>query len=81
MENPLVLSAENQEQLDLLIDEKLKQGYQLQGGSSPIEDGRVQQIMVLPRNIDSEVTFRGLLPTIILIIVFVCFEVWRNSGD
>ena len=80
MENPLVLSAENQEQLDLLIDEKLKQGYQLQGGSAPGDDGDVQQIMVLPRNIDNEVTFKSLLPTIVLLLVFVCFEVWRNKG-
>ena len=79
MENPIVLSAENQEKLDLLIDEKLEQRYQLQGGSFPGDDGGVQQIMVLPRNIDNEVTFRSLLPTIILIIAFVCFEVWRNS--
>ena len=80
MDNPIVLSAENQEKLDLLIDEKLKQGYQLQGGSSPGDAGGVQQIMVLPRNIDNEVTFKSLLPTLVLIVVFVCFEVWRNKG-
>ena len=77
MENPIVLSAENREN----IDEKLEQRYQLQGGSFPGDDGGVQQIMVLPRNIDNEVTFRSLLPTIVLIVVFVCFEVWRNSGS
>ena len=81
MDNPIVLSAENQEKLDLLIDEKLEQGYQLQGGSSPGDEGGVQQIMVLPRNIDNEVTFRSLLPTIVLIVVFISFEVWRNSGS
>jgi len=80
MENPIVLSAEYQEKLDLLIDEKLEEGYQLQGGSYPCDEGGLQQTMVLPRNIDNKVTFKGLLPTFILIVVFVCFEVWRNQG-
>lgn len=78
MDNPIVLSAENQEKLDLLIDEKLEQGYQLQGGSYPGDEGGVQQIMVRPRNIDGEVTLKSLLPVIGAILIIVCFELLRD---
>lgn len=78
MDSRIVLSAQNQQALDLLINDRLKQGYLLKGGVSQNDQGELEQVMVLPRNIDGQVSFKSFLPLLLVIALIACFEYFKN---
>ena len=64
MEDHVILSASSKEELNKLIDEKLKSRYLLKDAMY-MEDGKFNQLMILPNNIDSEMTLSSGVKLII----------------
>jgi len=74
MESEVILSAEDKGQLNALIDEKLKQGYLIVDQMYECDQGKICQLMRIPRNIDSEVNLKG----IIKLVAFIAFMIAIN---
>ena len=71
MENSIVLTAETKQELNGLIDLKLKEGYLLKNGIKPDDDGNFQQLMILPNNMDPEMTPRSGVKLVIGLAIYV----------
>ena len=71
MQSEIELSADSKESLNLLIDGKLKEGYLLRGGMQHGDDGSLIQIMILPNNIDGEVTLLSGIKLVVFLMVLV----------
>ncbi len=71
MEDPITLNAESKDELNRIIDEKLKQGYLIKGPISKNTEGRYQQVMVLPNNIDAEFTLGTAIKIAIFLPIYV----------
>ncbi|MDH5377807.1 MAG: hypothetical protein OEX00_05765 [Gammaproteobacteria bacterium] len=72
MENPLTLQAKSIEELNKIIDAKLKEGYQLyKGGMQKNEHDLWTQVMVLPRNIDQEISAKGMIKVVLFIVAYI----------
>jgi len=75
MESRIVLTADSKEELNKLIDDKLKQSYLLSGGMYPGEQEALSQIMVLSNNIDEEFTLAGGVKLVIwCIMMYLIFR-------
>jgi len=72
MDSRITLTADNKEALNKQIDRKLKQGYLLTGGMQAGEQGEFSQLMILPNNIDNELTLAGAVKLVIGIIIYAC---------
>ena len=70
MESQIVLASDNKEALNKLIDQKLKEGYLLKNGMYEGEEDKFNQIMILPNNIDAEMTATSVFKLIIGIIIY-----------
>ncbi len=72
----ITLKAESKEQLNKLIDGKLKEGYLLeggmQGGGQSGDQGDILQIMVQPSNIDRELTLAGGIKLLVMLAIYIC---------
>jgi len=72
VENPLTLQAKSIEELNKIIDAKLKEGYQLyKGGMQKNEHDLWTQVMVLPRNIDQEISAKGMIKVVLFIVAYI----------
>ncbi|MDH3327135.1 MAG: hypothetical protein OEM38_10505 [Gammaproteobacteria bacterium] len=71
MDTLITLTADNKEELNRLIDEKLKERYLLKGGIQNGDMGNVVQVMVFPNNIDSELTLSGAFKLVIMVLVYI----------
>jgi len=71
MESPITLSAATKNELNKLIDEKLKEGYLITGVMQADESGEIKQVMSQPNNIDGEITLPGAIKLLVGIIVYV----------
>jgi len=72
MESPVTLTANNKDDLNKQIDQKLKEGYLLhEGGMREGDDGTYIQHMTLPNNIDSEFTMRGAIKLAIFLPLYI----------
>ena len=67
MDYRIVLTANTKEQLNKLIDLKLKENYLLENDMYE-EENNWNQVMTQPRNMEGEVTLRGGLKFLIMII-------------
>jgi len=65
------LSAQSKEDLNQQIDQKLKQGFLLQGDIQTDEQGRFVQTMVQPSNIDSEFTLSSAIKLAIFVPIYI----------
>ena len=74
MESPIEIIANSKQELNSLIDEKLKKGYLLQGGMQTKDKRAFVQIMILPNNIDGEVTLASAIKFFIFLIVMVALN-------
>ena len=70
LESRIVLAADSKEELNKLIDEKLKTGYLLKGGMNEGEENKLNQVMILPNNIDGELTKKGAVKMVIGIGIY-----------
>ena len=71
MESRIVLAADSKQELNKLIDDKLKTGYLLKGGMYEGGENKLNQVMILPNNIDGEVTKQGAVKMVIGIAIYV----------
>lgn len=71
-ENHIILTADDKDNLNKQIDEKLKQDYLLVGGMYKDENGVLSQNMSRPNNIDSEITPKGML----FILIYLGFMIY-----
>lgn len=69
MDYRVVLTADNKEELNKLIDGKLTEGYLLVGGMYVDEQNKLSQLMTLSNNIDGEVT---LVSGVKLVVFLAC---------
>jgi len=69
-EESIVLSAATEAELNTLIDAKLKARYVLKGAAYQ-QDGKWNQLMILPGNIDSEMTLTGGLQLLVGGVIYV----------
>lgn len=69
MESQITLTARNMDKLNKLIDYQLTQGYLLKGGVQKDEQGELSQLMILPNNIDGEITLAGILRMLIMMMI------------
>lgn len=58
IEDHIIITADTEAELNGLIDEKLKTRYLLQAAAYE-QEGQWHQAMILPGNIDSEMTLSG----------------------
>ena len=71
MESPITLIADNKNELNRLIDEKLKAGYLIKGGMELNDEQRYVQVMVLANNIDAEFTPRAAIKLAIFLPLYI----------
>lgn len=72
MDNRITLTADSNDELNKQIDGKLKQGYLLSGGMQEGAQGERSQVMILPNNIDNELTLAGAVKLVIGITIYGC---------
>ena len=70
MDNSIALIADNKDELNRQIDLKLKEGYLLKGGMYIDKQDKLNQIMILPNNIDPEITPAGIFKIIIGLAIY-----------
>ncbi len=68
MDKRIVLTANNIEELNQMINNSLEKGFLIKGESYSEEDGKISQIMIKAKNIDRE-----LVKTAYLQIGFLVF--------
>jgi len=76
MDYRIVITADTKEELNRLIDEKIKEGYLIAGAMSEAEQNKLSQEMTLASNIDGEVTLASgikLVAAIAFMIYFTFF--------
>ena len=71
METHIKLSANNKAELNTLIYDQLKAGYQIKGAMYANDKGGIQQDMVLPNNIDGEMTLAAGLKLAIGLTIYI----------
>jgi len=71
MESPIILSSSSKDELNLQIDDKLRQRYQLKGGMQKEEDGSFSQEMIFPNNIDNELTLQGGIKLVVGVLIYI----------
>ena len=71
MDTLITLEANSKDQLNRLIDTKLKEGYLLKGGIQAGENANFIQIMVLPNNIDPEFTLVGAVKLVVVAVIYI----------
>ncbi len=76
MDYRVVLTADNKEELNKLIDGKLKEGYLLVGGMYVGEENKSSQLMTLSNNIDGEVTLASGVKLVIFIACLISITIF-----
>jgi len=71
----VVLTADNKEELNKLIDDKLKEGYLLAKGMYVDENNTLSQLMTLSNNIDGEITLVSGIKLVIFIAVMISITI------
>ena len=80
MESEIELTAASKQELNQLIDNKLKEGYLLRGGMQQGDEGRLVQMMILPNNIDGEVTLASGIKLFVFLAVLITINYFVVTG-
>jgi len=70
LESQIILASDNKEELNKLIDGKLKEGYLIKDGIYEGGENKFNQVMILPNNIDAEFTLAGGVKLIVGMIIY-----------
>ena len=76
MDYHVVLTADSKEELNKLIDGKLKEGYLLVKGMYVDENNTLSQLMRLSNNIDGEVTLVSGIKLVVFIAVMIFINIY-----